>query len=346
MAPAKDEAITQLLRPIAPWLERADVTEITINRPGEIWIRSGREWQRHEIPALNESRLRGLAGAIISFNCIDSKSSIVSVVLPGGERGQIVVPPACIDGTVSMSFRKHVVMAKTLDELDEDGIFEKVADVSFRRPSANDALFRMHDTGPGRLDETEYRLLQLKGDHQFADFLRHAVLTKRNIIVAGKTGSGKTTLARSLIKEVPAIERIVTIEDVHELVLETHPNRVHMIFGAGAGRVSAEECLKSAMRQSPDRIFLSEMRGNESWEYLLSLNTGHPGSVSTIHANGAVQAFHRIESLVLQSPVGRTLSAEAIRDMIYRTVDIVLWMEDWKVKEIYYDPIFAKERSV
>ena len=99
------------------------------------------------------------------------------------------------------------------------------------------------------------------------------------------------------------------------------------------------------MRQSPDRIFLSEMRGDESWEYLLSLNTGHPGSVSTIHANGAVQAFHRIESLVAQSPVGRTLSTEAIRELIYRTVDVVLWMEDWKVKEIYYDPIFAKERN-
>jgi len=343
MSPAKDEAITQLLRPIAAWLDRHDVTEITINRPGEIWTRSGHEWQRHEIRELNESRLRSIATALISFNGLEQKS-IVSVVLPNGERGQIVMPPACIDGTVSMSFRKHMVTSKTLDELDADGIFKNVADVSFRRPSIEEALERIQRTGHGRLDKSEFRLLHLKNDKQYARFLRNGVLTKRNIMIAGKAGSGKTTLARSLIKEVPAGERLVTIEDVHELVLETHPNRVHMIFGAGAGRVSAEECLKSAMRQSPDRIFLSEMRGDESWEYLLSLNTGHPGSVSTIHANGAVQAFHRIESLVAQSPVGRTLSAEVIRDMIYRTVDVILWMEDWKVKEIYYDPIFAKER--
>lgn len=343
MAPAKDEAITQLLRPIAAWLDRQDVTEITINRPGEIWTRSGHEWQRHEIRDLNESRLRSIATALISFNGLEPKS-IVSVVLPNGERGQIVMPPACIDGTVSMSFRKHMVTSKTLKCLIDEGMFEPM-DVGFSENNPDVWSYAFNAKGPQAITKVERDLLSFKYVASWMTFLRKAIESKRNIIVAGKTGSGKTTLARSLIKEVPPSERIVTIEDVHELVLETHPNRVHMIFGAGAGRVSAEECLKSAMRQSPDRIFLSEMRGDESWEYLLSLNTGHPGSVSTIHANGAVQAFHRIESLVSQSPVGRTLSAEAIREMIYRTVDIVLWLEDWRVKEIYYDPIFAKERN-
>lgn len=111
------------------------------------------------------------------------------------------------------------------------------------------------------------------------EFLEQAVLNKRNIIIAGKTGSGKTTFARSLIKKIPVEERIITIEDVHELFLEEHPNKVHMFYGENAGRVTASDCLESCMRQSPDRILLAELKGSEAWEYLASLHTGHPGTI-------------------------------------------------------------------
>lgn len=170
------------------------------------------------------------------------------------------------------------------------------------------------------------------------------MLYKRNIIIAGKTGSGKTTFARSLIEKVPPEERIITIEDVHELFLPNHPNRVHMLYGYGAGRVSADECLAACMRQSPDRIFLAELRGNEAWEYLNSLNTGHPGSITTTHANNALQTFERCATLIKKSDVGRQLEMEMIKLVLYTTIDVVLFFKDRKLVEVFYDPIFSKSK--
>lgn len=163
-------------------------------------------------------------------------------------------------------------------------------------------------------------------------------------MIAGKTGSGKTTFARSLIEKVPVEERLITIEDVHELFLPNHPNRVHMLYGAGSGRVSADECLASCMRQSPDRIFLAELRGDEAWEYVNSLNTGHPGSITTTHANNALQTFERIATLIKKSPVGRQLDLDMVRRVLDSTVDVVAFFHERRLVEIYYDPIHARSR--
>jgi len=341
--PKKDQAVLQLLRPLTKYLEAPEVTEVTINRPAELWVKTFKGWESHQVDELGASYLQALATAIIVFNGVQPKS-IVSVVLPGGQRGQIVMPPACIDGTLSMSIRKHSKVVKTLDELNEEGAFDSFTDVSFNRPSEEDVaqLLTRHDFT--RLEPFEAELLQLKREGHIRDFLEQCVLHKRNLVIAGKTGSGKTTFARSLIEKVPTHERIVTIEDVHELFLDNHPNRVHMLYGYGAGRVTADECLASCMRQSPDRIFLAELRGNEAWEYLNSLNTGHPGSITTTHANNALQTFERIATLVKKSEVGRQLDMEMIKLVLYTTIDVVLFFKDRKLVEVFYDPIFAKSK--
>ncbi len=342
--PDRDAALRQLLRPLEALLGRPDVTELAVNRPGELWARSEVGWERHELPELSREYLDALTTAMVVYNGLPLRS-IASVVLPGGERGQVIRPPACIEGMTPLTIRKHLPRARTLAELEAGGLFADARDVSFHRPTAEETRRAEAREDLGRLEKAEVELLELKRDHAFGAFLRAAVQRRRNIVIAGKTGSGKTTLARSLVDEVPASERVVTIEDVHELAIPRHPNRVHLLFGDGPGRVTAEACLAACMRLSPDRIFLAELRGSEAWEYVLSLNTGHPGSVTTTHANGAVHAFERIASLIKNSEVGRGLDAVDIRRVLHQTLDIVLFMADRRVTEVYFDPIFARKQA-
>ena len=339
----RDQAVQQLLRPLRPYLDQPEVTELTVNQPCELWTKTFQGWVRHDVQELTGTYLHSLAIAIIVYNGIQPKS-VVSVILPEGQRGQIVQPPACIDGTLSLNIRKHAPGVKDLEELAAEGAFTDVKDVSFNKPTAQEAqsLQERHDFK--RLEPFEVELLALKREGRIVEFLKKAVLEKRNMVIAGKTGSGKTTFARSLIERVPTCERIITIEDVHELSLANHPNRVHMLYGYGAGRITADECLASCMRQSPDRIFLAELRGNEAWEYLNSLNTGHPGSITTTHANNALQTFERIATLIKKSDVGRQLDLEMIKLVLYTTLDVILYFQDRKLVEIFYDPVFAKEK--
>lgn len=341
----RDTTVNQLMRPIEPFLARDDVFEVTVNRPGELWARTFKSWERFELPILTFTYLSSLANAICVFNGIPL-TSIVSVVMPGGERGQIVMPPACIDGTISLIVRKHSLVVKTLDELTAEGAFDSANDVSFNRPTVDEASALMARRDFGRLQQFEVDLLALKREGRWREFLELCITSHRNLIIAGKTGSGKTTFARSLIERIPSGERILTLEDVHELFLDSHPNRVHMLYGYGKGRVSAVEALRSAMRQSPDRIILAELRGDEAWEYVGSANTGHPGSITTIHSNGGIETFQRAGTLIKQSEVGRSLDMEMINRTLYSTIDVVLYFSERKLCEVFYDPVFAKEQML
>ncbi|WP_336293856.1 P-type DNA transfer ATPase VirB11 [Bartonella sp. CB169] len=339
----KDQAVAQLLQPLDRFLEDSTITELSICRPCEVWTRSLQGWRVHSVPELTAPFLQTLITAIIVYNSMAPKS-INYVLLPGGQRATIIQTPAVIDGALSFMIRKHFLAVKTLEEFNEEGVFDNCLDVSFNKPSAKEANSLLSKQDFTRLEPFEVQLLQLKRDRKILEFLKECVLHKRNIIIAGKTGSGKTTFARSLIEKVPVEERIITIEDVHELFLPNHPNHVHMIYGNSPGRVSADECLDACMRQSPDRIFLAELRGNEAWEYLNSLNTGHPGSITTTHANSALQTFERCATLIKRSEIGRQLDLKMIRIVLYTTVDVVLFLKDQKLTEIFYDPIFSKSK--
>lgn len=218
---------------------------------------------------------------------------------------------------------------KTLDELDSEGAFEECQDV-------DDAL-----------QPFEHDLLKLKGERRIKEFLDLAVRKHRNILIVGKTGSGKTTITKSLIRSIPAEERLITIEDVHELFLNMHENKVHLFYARedeGGAKVTPKQALASCLRMKPDRILLAELRGDESWEFIKSVNTGHPGSISTMHANGAFEAFEQLTALIKDSRTGAHLDTEYIKHRLFTTLDVVLFYHQRKLREIYYDPEFKRQQ--
>jgi type IV secretion system protein VirB11 len=320
---ARDQTVRELLRPIQPHLDDPAVTELSVMRPGAVWTLTREGWQEHPAPALSWGYLQALITAILAFNGLTARP-IRDAVLPGGERCHIVLPPAVIDDTLHLTIRKHMPAVKSLAELEGEGCFAGARAVE-----------------SGARSEYEAELQALKREGRIREFLARAVALRRNIVIAGPTGSGKTTVMRSLLDLIPTTQRPVTIEDVHELAMPRHPLAIHMLYGEGAGRVTARECVRSAMRQSPDRLILAEMRGPEAAEYLESLNTGHPGGITSVHANSAAAAFARIVTLVRQSEAGRLLSVDDVMRMVRETVDVVLYMEGWKVKEVFYDPTFG-----
>src|SRR6185369_9514983 len=141
---------------------------------------------------------------------------------------------------------------------------------------------------------TEQQLLSLLRTQNYEAFMRLAVRSRKNILVSGPTGSGKTTWTKALIQEIPAAERLITIEDAKELVLDRHPNHVRLYYSKddqGLARVTPRQLLESCLRMKPDRILLAELRSDEAFDYLRNVNSGHPGSITSIHAASAELAF-------------------------------------------------------
>lgn len=323
------EVLTAYLEPIQTFLDDSTLTEICINRQHEIWTESRVGWRQHNVPSLSFKHCSQLATLIASFNgkAISSSKPILSAALPTGERVQVVIPPACEPHTVSITIRKPSLVDKTLEELEGEGAFQESLDFD------------------NQLKPFEHELLKLKHEKLIAKFLELAVRTHRNILVVGQTGSGKTTIAKSLIRSIPAEERLITIEDVHELFLKQHKNKVHLFYSdEGIEKPTPKQALASCLRMKPNRILLAELRGDESWEFVKSINTGHPGSISTMHANGAYEAFEQLTALIKDSQTGTHLDANYIKHRLFTTLDIILHYHNYKLREIYYDPEFKRKQ--
>ncbi len=336
------QTIAQLLRPLEPYLNDPAVIELRI-RPGEVVTQAFGAKTFNHCPDLTLPYLRSLATALVAFAGLPVRS-VNYLTLPGGQRGTILMPPAVLDDALVLVIRKHAAVVKSLDQLDAEGAFADCQDVSFNRPSAVEAKAASERADFQRLEPFEVELLELKRTGRVCAFLKRCVALKRNIVIAGQTGSGKTTLTRSLIDIVPAAEHIATIEDVHELFLPNHQEVTHLFYGDGNGRISALACVAACMRITPERIFLAELRGPEAWDYTNALNTDHGGGITTTHANGAIEAFDRIATLIKNSEVGRTLEMPMIKHLLHTTIDVVLFMRARKVLQVFYDPMFKRRQ--
>ena len=165
---------------------------------------------------------------------------------------------------------------------------------------------------------------------QHAEFLRQAVRHHQTIVLSGRTGSGKTTFMKALIEEVPANERLITIQDAAELTLPHHLNAVHLFYSKGqqgASRVSAQTLLEACLRMRPDRIFLAELRGDECFEFIRLAASGHPGSITSVHAGSAELALEQMALMVRQSGAGGGLHLQEIRRLLEAVVDVVVQLD-------------------
>lgn len=329
-------ALELTLRPLRPWLSAPDVTELCINRPGEAFLETRAGWRRESLPFADFEWCRRVAKltANVSRQRVDEESPLLSASLPSGERAQIVLPPATSAGTVAITLRRPSHQVWSIDELAERGVFR-----SARRAS-------------GALDDTEQQLLGLLDERDYLAFMRVAVRSRKNILVSGPTGSGKTTYTKALIREIPTDERLITIEDAQELVLDRHPNHVRLFYSKddqGLARVTPKQLLESCLRMRPDRILLAELRAEEAFDYLRNVNSGHPGSITSVHAASAELAFEQLVLLVKQSRGGQELARADIKHLLYLLVDVVIQFgvenHERFIKEIWYDPE-RKRRSL
>ncbi len=317
------------LQSLRPWLADAAVTELCINRPGEAYIETARGWQRESVDFADFDWCQRFAklAANATQQRIDATSPLLSASLPGGERVQIVLPPATSAGCVAITIRRPSDQVWSIAELGARGIFRKTA-----RPAAG-------------IDAVDNGLLRMLADGDFEAFMRLAVTSRKNILVSGPTGSGKTTWTKALIREIPSNERLVTIEDAQELVLDRHPNHVRLFYSKddqGVARVSPKQLLESCLRMKPDRILLAELRAEEAFDYLRNVNSGHPGSITSVHAASAELAFEQLVLLVKQNPGGRELARRDIKSLLYLLIDVVIQFgverHERYIKEIWFDP--------
>ena len=267
------------LAPFRQWLERDTVTEILVNRPGEVWIEDAAHpgMQKVLIPEIDDRLIQRLAEQVarVSHQGINREHPLLGATLPDGGRVQFCGPPAS---------RKHWAMA-------------------IRRHRRLDLSLDAYDAGP--LSPSERGKMPDPQAQPIA-FLREAIRQRRTILISGGTSTGKTTFLNAMLGEIPVHQRVVLVEDTPELRLpgENGVGLVAVKGELGEAKVTANELLQAALRLRPDRIVLGELRGAESVSFLRAINTGHPGSFSTIHANSLRGALDQLALMVMQTGIG------------------------------------------
>jgi pilus assembly protein CpaF len=261
------------LGPLEPFLEDDDVTDVLVNGPFDVFVERRGKLEKTGARFRDAQHLVGVAQRIAAAigRRIDEASPMVDARLADGSRVNIVLPPLVLNGG-TISIRKFPKHALTLD-----------------------AMVRQHNLSP-----------------ELAHLLQIAARARLNILISGGTGSGKTTLLNAVSQHIDTTERIITIEDAAELRLqqphvvqmETRPPNIE-----GAGHIPQRELVRNALRMRPDRIIVGEVRGPEAFDMLQAMNTGHDGSMSTVHANSPRDALYRLENMVMMANLNLPLKA-------------------------------------
>lgn len=274
------------LGPLEPLLSDPTISDILVNRYNQVYVERRGRLEVADIRFQDNNHLLKIINKIVSNvgRRIDESAPMVDARLPDGSRVNAIIPPLALDGPM-LCIRRFSVSRPSLDDLIEKGSLTA----------------------------------------QIGEVLKAIAVAKMNIIISGGTGSGKTTMLNILSGFIPATERIITIEDSAELQLqqehvcrlETRPSNVE-----GKGEINARDLVKNCLRMRPDRVIVGEVRGAEVIDMLQAMNTGHEGSMTTIHANMARDALLRLETMISLS--GITIQEKAMRQMISSSINVII----------------------
>ena len=334
--------LNEYLKVIDQYLEKK-ITEIAINKPGELWLEECGEWVRYEDENITMQWLEAFSSLVANKQRqeVSSKKPLLSTTLSSGLRIQIVKPPACVIGTFTAAIRKPGSAVFNDDYYTNTGMFGRIVE----------------DTD--ELSAADIELMRLKKERKYLEFLDLAIKEKKNIVVSGATSTGKTTFTNYLISKIPPGERLITIEDAEELQL-SQKNAVRLLYSKGkqgVADVTPGDLLETCLRLTPDRIIYAEIRGAEAFDFLDTIFSGHDGCITSMHSASPMMAIYRLQMMIKKSEIGRMFDTKDIKSMVFAQVDIIVQIKKapltqeeidkgWStryISEIHFDPVLQRK---
>lgn len=284
-----------------------NVQDIFVVAPGAYFVKRGTETIKRDAPSLDSMTVEaiGINAAHLRGQYADEQSPLLDCELPSGERLSIVLPPCTPAGKPSLSLRRASVAMPSLDELESQGLWEKVKTSALGE----------------HIEQVKYAKSLLAAG-EMVRFFRYAIAQRWSFGIVGPTGSGKTHSATALVMEIPREDRIVTVADTEEWARLPHENRVSFLHARG-GPITMEQLIEAALRNAPRWLLVQEVRGAEAFAFLRALASGHPG-ITTWHARSADEAFDALSVMVRQHPAGARLSELTLRNMFRGFIDVVM----------------------
>lgn len=308
------------------------LTEIAVNRPGELHTKIRGKWRRHEAP-ITLRQCYAFARALASWqeDNIDDTSPILSATLESGERIQAIIPPACERNTVSITLRKPSFGQKTHQSWIDAGFYNRVS-------------------GQERTEGKDVELTRYYQGGDISRFMEKAVEYGKTIFIVGETGSGKTTYMKTLLHSIPRHLRLTTIEDNPEIRFYHHTNYVHLFYPADAGDnaiVTPGRLIRANYRMNPDRILLAEIRGQEAWDALKIVSSGHEGLMTSLHAGSPEECIEGLIDRCYENPDCRNMPFDVLLRKVLKSVDVIVSIDIHgdirRMSDVYFKPLHLND---
>lgn len=294
---------------LGQWLNHPDLTEVAINRPGEIHTKIAGQWEIHPSDvSLSQCEAFSKSLAVWNDDNIDDTNPILSATLETGERCQIIVPEACERNTISITVRKPTFIQLSHQSYIDNGFYNRVTGIE-KTLSKDEELKELYNSGNTPL------------------FIEKVIEYGKSLFIVGETGSGKTTYMKMLLQYIPQHLRIITIEDNPEIKFYQHNNYVHLYYPADAGEeaiVTPARLIRACYRMNPDRILLAEVRGGEAWDCLKIIGSGHEGLVTSLHAGNPADCITGIIDRCYENAACKGMPYDVLLRKVLNCVDVIV----------------------